>query len=178
MLYSLLILLAAASRLVPHPSNVAPIAALALFAGAAGFQNQSKLGKAGVYLLPVIAMLVSDYFIGFYTWQVMLAVYTGFGLTVLLGTYLRKHYNWAAVVAASLIGSIIFFLITNAAVWAFTPMYTKDITGLMESYIAALPFFRNSLLGDLLYTGALFSMYELVRRYQPATQSNAHAAKL
>lgn len=159
--YFLLVILAAATRLAPHPENFAPIAALALLAGATGLQQTSKAGRIAVLGLPLLAMLVSDYMIGFYTWQVMATVYFGFALTAGLGLLVRRRYSWGTIFGASLAGSIIFFLLTNAAVWAFTPMYEKTFLGLMESYYNALPFFRNSLFGDLVYTAVLFGIYEL-----------------
>lgn len=164
MVYLLLIILAVATRLAPHPVNVAPIAALALLAGATGLQQTTKAGRMAAFALPLIALGISDWLIGFYTWQVMASVYLGFAITAVLGFVVRRHYSWPTIFAASLTGSIIFFLLTNAAVWAFTPMYAKTLAGLMESYAMALPFFRNSLFGDLVYTAVLFGAYELASR--------------
>lgn len=164
MIYALLIILAVFSRLIPHPANVAPIAGLALFAGATGLTYQTKQGKILAYSLPLIALLVSDALISFYTWQVMVSVYLGFLFTVGLGLLVRKYYALGTIILASLIGSIVFFLLTNAAVWAFTPMYAKTFAGLIESYTMAIPFFRNSLIGDLIYTVGLFGAYELAKR--------------
>ena len=62
-------------------------------------------------------------------------------------------------VVGTLSGSVLFYLITNYAVWQFTPMYTKTFAGLIQSYIMALPFFRNSLVGNLFYTAVFFSIY-------------------
>lgn len=160
MFYFLLIIFAVASRLLPHPANVAPIGALALFVGTTALTQKSRGGKLAAYLLPLIALLASDWIIGFYTWQVMVSVYLGFALTTGIGIFARKHYHWSTIVVASLSSSLLFFLLTNAAVWAFTPLYAKTAAGLSQSYVMALPFFRNSLLGDLLYTGVLFGVYE------------------
>lgn len=171
-MYVILVLLAVISRIVPHAANIAPIAALALFVGATGMTFANPKQRVVAYALPIVAMLISDALIGFYAWQVVLSVYLGFAITVALGFWIRRSYHWSTVVAAGLTGSVIFFLLTNAAVWAFTPMYAKTAVGLMESYIAALPFFRNSLIGDLLYTGALFGVYELAVRYNMAPRIN------
>lgn len=165
-MYILLVILAALSRLMPHPANVAPIGALALFAGTYALSMKSTGSKTAAFVLPFVAMLASDLIIGTYTWQVMLSVYLGFAITLGLGLLVRKQLHWSTVVAASLVSSVIFFLLTNAAVWAFTPMYTKDFAGLTQSYVAALPFFRNSLLGDLAYTGVLFGMYAVATNAQ------------
>lgn len=168
LLYSLLVFLAVISRLVDHPVNVAPIMGLALFAGTTSLLQPNKSGKLVTYTLPVVALLISDAIIGFYTWQVMIAVYLSYGLALGIGFWLRDHYSLGSVIAASVVSSILFFLITNAAVWAFTPLYQQNLTGLMESYIAAIPFFRNSLLGDLLYTGVLFGAYQAAVSYRVA----------
>jgi hypothetical protein len=159
MIYSLLVLLAIITRLLPHAANVAPIGALALFAGATALDQPGKFGKIAAYLLPFAALIISDTIIGFYTWQVMVTVYLGFLISLGLGLLIRRSYRWQTIIGASLAGSVIFFLLTNAAVWAFTNLYSHNLTGLIESYIAALPFFRNSLIGDLLYTGAIFGAY-------------------
>lgn len=164
MIYSLLVFLAAISRLLPHLPNVAPIGGLALFTGTTALDAKTKQSRIVAFALPIAALLISDVFIGFYAWQVMVAVYLGFLLTAGLGLLVRKHYNWATIAVASVAGALIFFLLTNAAVWAFTPMYSKDLTGLLNSYIAALPFLRNSLLGDLAYTGILFGSYEAAKQ--------------
>ncbi len=163
MLYLILIVIAVATRLLPHTANIAPVAALALFAGATAWQAKSTSGKLFASLAPAIALLVSDLVIGTYTWQVMTAVYASYALSFALGLWLRRHYSTRSVVIAALGGSVLFYLVTNAAVWAFTPMYTKNFAGLLESYTLALPFFRNSLIGDFLYTGIFFGAYELAK---------------
>lgn len=148
--------IAIVSRLLPHVPNIAPIGALALFAGV-------YLPKKWSIIVPVIAMLISDVFIGFYEWQVMLAVYLGFVLTVLIGWWIRKRINPVNVIAGSLGGSIVFFLLTNAAVWLFTQMYPHTFAGLLDSYTMAIPFFKFSLVGDLAWTAVFFGAYEVVR---------------
>lgn len=173
--YFTLILLAVLSRLVPHPANVAPIAALALFVGAKG-STLSNHNRWLVYGTPFLALLISDTVIGFYTWQVMVAVYGGFTVTLGLGLWVRNRYHSSTIFLASLVGSIVFFLLTNAAVWAFTPMYAKTFAGLAESYAMALPFFRNSLLGDLAYSGVIFGAYELAIRASRLTRTRPLAS--
>jgi hypothetical protein len=161
---TLLIFLATLARLLPHPANFAPIGGLALFTGATALYQRSLFGRLLAFVLPLVALLVSDAIIGFYSWQIMIAVYLGFGLTSLIGLIVHRYYSVPVIMAGSLASTVIFFLLTNAAVWAFTPMYAKDLTGLIESYVMAIPFFRNSLLGDLSYTGLLFGVYELAQR--------------
>jgi hypothetical protein len=162
--YLILTIIAVATRLLPHAANVAPIGGLALFLGATALNETTRLNKTAAFAVPIIALFVSDILIGFYTWEVMVSVYAGFILTLLLGLAVRKFYRIEMVVGASIAASIIFFLLTNAAVWAFTPMYHKTLAGLMQSYTMALPFFRNSLFGDLAYSAVLFGAYELAIR--------------
>lgn len=151
----LLITFAVLSRLLPHPANFAPISAVALFGAV-------YLPKKFAFILPLSAMLISDFFIGFYGME-MLFVYGSFLITGAIGLYLKNHKNAFSIVVASFISSILFYLITNFGVWV-TPgsMYEANIKGLIQSYVMAIPFFRNTLLGDLSYTGLLFGTYELL----------------
>ena len=81
-----------------------------------------------------------------------------------VGLWIRKNKTAGRVVGGTLLGSLFFFLLTNAAVWLFGTMYAPNFAGLMQSYFMALPFFRNSLLGDLFYVGVLVGGMELVLR--------------
>ena len=159
-----------AARLLPHMPNVAPMAALALFAGV-------YLPRRWSIVVPIAAMLISDLFIGFYEIQVVAAVYLGFALTVMLGWQVAKKLNPLTALGGSLSGSIIFFMLTNAAVWAFTQMYAPTAAGLMDSYVMALPFFKFSLVGDLAWTTVFFGAYQVVLRYFPTARFN-HEVKL
>lgn len=141
-------------RLVPHEPNVAPIGAMALFGGA-------YLSKKYALTLPILAMFVSDIFLGFHNtigW-----VYGSFILTGLIGGLLRNRANPGNVLFASLSSSVLFYLITNFGVWFSGSMYPKDFSGLMQSYLMALPFFRNTLLGDLFYNGVFFGGYAILK---------------
>lgn len=153
---ALVIFVAVALRLLPHPANVAPIAAMALFGGV-------YLNKRYALAIPLLAMLVSDLFLGLH--NTMIFVYGSFLLTGLLGLWLKKHKSVTTILSASLGSSLLFFLITNFGVWAATSMYEKSLSGLIESYVMALPFFRNTIVGDLLYTGLFFGSYELVKTF-------------
>jgi len=143
-------------RLLPHPPNFAPIAALGLFGGV-------YLNKKYAVLIPLLAMFFSDIFIGFAGFWVTFSVYLSFFLIGLVGIWLRNHQNLPNIVGASLAGSIFFFVVTNFAVWAATPWYSKDLPGFIQCYLLAIPFFRNTLLGDLFYVGVMFGLYELVQ---------------
>lgn len=150
-----IVIAAAASRLMKHPFNFTPVAAMALFAGC-------YLQKRWAVILPLAAMFVSDIFIGFYDWQVMTSVYIGIALAFFVGWYLRNKVKWYSVAFAALISSLTFFVLTNFAVWAFFTWYPHTWAGLVSCFTLALPFFRNTLIGDLVYSGLFFGIYELV----------------
>lgn len=159
---TLMVFAAAFVRLLPHPPNFAPIAAMALFGGA--YFNK----KSFAFAIPLLAMFVTDAIIGFYSYAWM--VYISFALIVVLGIVMLKKVSVKNVVLASVTASISFFVITNFGVWMLGTLYPKTAAGLMESYIAAIPFFQNSLIGDLFFSGVMFGVYELVKHKVPALQ--------
>jgi len=150
-----LILIGVSLRLLPHPPNFAPIAAIALFGGV-------YFSRKIAFILPITAMIISDMFIGYYEFSLMAFVYGSFLLTVILGFYLKKNKQWYTIGGSAILSAILFFLITNFAVWAFTPWYAKTISGLIQCYLMALPFFKNTLLGNLFYVTVFFGAYEIV----------------
>lgn len=154
----LLVILGASSRLLPHPANVAPITAIALFAGIYS-------ARRAAILAPLLAMFLSDLIIGFYDWQMMIVVYSSFFLAGTIGILIQKKKSFATIALGTLGASIFFFLATNAAVWYFGTMYSHDFSGLMNSYQMAIPFFRNSLLGDIFYTAVLIGGMEFVLKF-------------
>jgi hypothetical protein len=151
------IFVAALTRLLPHPANFTPIAAIALFGGAHFGSARSALAVA------LGAMLVSDAGLellsgrGFH--DQMLWVYGSFAATVWLGGFLRSRRRVVPVMTASLVASMLFFLVTNFGVWAAGTLYPRTIAGLAACFVAALPFFGRTLLGDLLYAGLLFGSF-------------------
>ncbi len=153
----LIITIAALLRLLPHPPNVAPIAAMALFGGV-------YLNKKYALILPLLALFISDLFLGFYGAPMMSFVYGSFLLTGCIGIFLKNHKKPAAIISAALFSSLLFYLITNFGVWLTTPLYPKTLSGLLNCYTMAIPFFRNTLLGDLFYTGIFFASYEIAVR--------------
>lgn len=155
----LLIILGIIARFLPHPANFAPIGAIALF-------GALYLPKKYALILPLIAMFISDIFIGFYSPAIMLAVYGSFLVAGILGLIIRKKKNLFSVLFVTLLSSVLFYLITNTAVWAFGTMYTHNFAGLIQSYTMAIPFFKNSLLGDLFYVGILIGGYEMVMSFR------------
>jgi len=155
-------LTAAATRLLPHPPNFTPIAAMALFGGA---YFASPL--AG-FAVPLSAMLLSDLLLGFGPHPVMPFVYSSFAFTVCLGRWLRARRSPLAVGAAAVSGSLVFFVATNLGVWLVGNLYPLTLDGLVTCYIAAIPCFRNTLAGDAFYTVVLFGGFALAQRYFPA----------
>ena len=152
----LIIVFALILRLIPHPPNIAPIAAMAVFGG-------DYLDKRYALLIPLIAMFLSDIVIGFH--NTMVFVYGSFLLTGIIGMWLKKHRTIRNVFLAALLSSILFFLITNFGVWLVGGLYPKTLQGLLSAYFYAIPFFRNTIIGDLLYVGLFFGSYELLLRY-------------
>lgn len=159
----LYVLAALLLRLLPHPWNVTPLGAMFLFSGAT-FRS-----KVESLVVPLAALLLSDYAVihilyqGRYGW---FSPYTwaGFLLVGLIGWALRGRMTWLRVGGASLAGSVVFFVVSNFGVWAGEKLYAPTLGGLMDCYVAALPFFRNSLLGDLAYAALMFGSYSLLRR--------------
>ena len=148
-----LVLVAVFLRFIPHPPNFSPIGALALFAGV----HFSKRWVA--FAIPFVALFLSDLVLGFHV--TMWAVYLSFALVVALGLLIRSNKTTKNIILSSLVGSLVFFLITNFAVWQ-TGMYGINFKGLVACYIAGLPFLENSVMGDLVYNGGLFSVWAFV----------------
>jgi hypothetical protein len=154
-------------RYLPHPPNVSPIAAMALFGGAT-FSN-----RRAAFLLPFLALFVGDMFIGFHI--TMPYVYGAFGLTVLAGFALRGRSQATHIALAVLGSSVMFFLLTNFGVWATSAMYPKTAAGLLQAYVEGIPFFQNSLLGNAAFSLLLFGVYELLQRNLTWMRPNANA---
>lgn len=169
-----LTVLGALLRLVPHPPNFAPVGAVALFGGA-------KLQGWQAYLVPIAVMLLTDPIRSWaegahasYSW-VTLIVYGAFLINVLLGRiFLRNSSSPWRIAFVALAGSIQFYLITNFPSWASAgSLYPHTWNGLIACYVAALPFFGRTLLGDLFYSGVLFGAYALLSRRANAAHQQA-----
>lgn len=153
----ILILLGILSRIIPHAPNIAAISALMIFGG-------TYLPKRFLWV-PFLALLISDFVIGFYGTD-MFWVYGSYGLIALLGYWLKTHKKPINVIFTAIASSVLFFLITNLGVWAPpNNWYPHTLSGLIQSYTLALPFFRNSLIGDLGYTILLFAGYEIIQYF-------------
>jgi hypothetical protein len=152
----LFILIGTCLRLLPHPPNFTPIIVLALF-GSVCFS------KKIAFILPMAIMMISDIFIGYYEFSLMISIYGSILLCVSLGFWLKKHKKWQTILGSSLLAGLIFFLITNFAVWVFTPWYTKTLSGLVQCYLMAIPFFKMTLLGNLFYASTFFGIYSITK---------------
>jgi hypothetical protein len=171
----LYVLAATVLRILPHPWNITPLGSMFLFSGATFRSRRASL------LVPLAALLISDYFVirflyhNQYSW---FSPYTwlGFLLVGLIGWTLRGKSDWTRIGLASVAGSVVFFLLSNFGVWVGSnmhpPMYPLTFGGLAECYTAALPFFRNTLIGDLTYAALMFGSYHLLteRRARAAAQ--------
>jgi len=148
------ILVAALTRLLPHPPNFAPITAMALFSGV--FFDK----KAIAFLVPLLAMVLSDLFLGFYT--ISLFVYLSFFFITLLGRWMKKVH-----IGTVLIGSSLFFVVSNLGVWLLH--YPPTIEGLLTCFTLAIPFFGAALLGDVFYSIVLVYGFKAAeKRFQLA----------
>ena len=159
-----MVVLGAAARLLPHPWNFTPIMAIGLFAG-----TQARKASTGV-LATLVALVVSDAVLGLYSgfWY----VYAAALIPVLLGRLICNRSRAAAIATAAHVSSLSFFLLTNFMVWATERLYPHTLGGLSECFLAGIPFYRNQVLGDAVYTIAIFGGYALLNRLcQPAQQA-------
>jgi hypothetical protein len=171
-----LIVLGAFARAIPHPPNVAPIAAIALFGGAMLRDRRAAYGA------PLVTMLLSDLFLAAFVYGArplihsQPIVYACFLATVAIGVLVKRRRTPLVIGAASLASSILFYLVTNFAVWAGGSMYPKTAPGLVTCYQAAIPFFRNTLGGDLAFASLLFGGFALWQHFVPALRENRQLA--
>jgi hypothetical protein len=169
-----LCVIAALTRLLPHPPNFSPVEAIALFGGAYFACRRCAV------IVPLLALLLSDlalaalhgglyagYFGGVSFWL----VYACIAISALLGFGLRGRVTGARVLGYSLAGSVLFFLVTNFAVWVGSPMYPQTGAGLMAAYVAGIPFFKWTVASTLFYSALLFGGFHLLRRQLPALRA-------
>lgn len=151
-----------------HLPNVAPVAAIALFAG---YVFRSRLLAL---LAPLSVMAISDLWLGSYQWQLMIAVYVMLTLPVVLRGILRSRLRikgklrdvvsaLAGLVGCCVLSSLLFFVVTNFVTWMTSPWYDQTLAGLSRCFIQAIPFFRFTLFGDLAFGIVLFGGYALAK---------------
>lgn len=164
------VFVAAISRVLPHPDNMTAIGAIALFGGT--YFNNRKTAL----LVPIIAMFFSDmllevlFRLGFGITpgihNTLPLVYIAFALTVFVGFWVKKNVTVSRVIGGGLLASSIFFLVTNFAVW-ISGYYGFTVEGLITCYVAAIPFHRNTLIGDFVFIAILFGSFEYLKSTAP-----------
>jgi hypothetical protein len=160
-----LVVIGIASRFVfnaLHINNFNAVMASTIFAGA--YLTRTKLAV----LVPIATMLLTDAIIGFYDGPYMAVVYGSFILAFFIGKYYSAKPSLLRYILVALGGSASFFLITNFAWWPFyTTLYPHTVGGLVDSYIAGLPFYKYSFLSDILFSAILFGGFEMAKVYLP-----------
>jgi len=172
MLAYVFVLLAVAARFLPHPWQFTPVAAALLFFGARGSKRQMWI--------PVAALAVSDLLLNRFvysypfTWDQM-ASWVWYAAILLVGTRLRENAKPLRIILAALASSVSFFLFSNFMVWAAGTMYPRTFGGLMTCYTLAVPFFRHTAEGDLLFTAAMFTTPVVLRAFSRAAAERTAA---
>jgi hypothetical protein len=160
---SLMVLAAAATRalplFIPHIWNFTAVGALAIFSGAQFTDKRLALA------MPLAAMAISDLFIGNGFDAV---VYSGFIAMVVCGMLISKRQNISKFFLGNITGAVIFFLITNFALFYPVSMYPHNLAGIIASYVAGLPFLNNMLAGNLIYGTVLFGSFYLLQQRFPS----------
>jgi len=159
LLIALIIFLVSLTRIFPHPPNFTPILALALFGGA--YLPNKKIS----FLIPISAMFLSDLILGFHS-----QIYGVYGCILILsflGRTIQNKISIGNLAITGVIGSLIFFIITNFSVWLSGSIYPLTTTGLIECYTMAIPFFHNTLISTFVFLAILFTGYSFAeKKYQ------------
>ena len=148
-----LIFILALSRLIPHPYNFTPVLAVGVFSGF--YFKHIYLS----FFVVIFSMFIGDLFLGFHS--MMFFTYISLVVAVLLGLYI-KRFNFTEIVLSGLVSSFGFFIITNFGAWLTLDMYEKNLTGLLQSYVLAIPFFHNTLISTLLYLVLLKLLFNFI----------------
>jgi hypothetical protein len=152
-----IIMMLALYRVLPHPPNVSPLAAMALFGGV--YFADRKLA----FIIPLFALVVSDLIIGLH--DTLPFVYGAFAITVMAGIWLRDKLSLMSIAGTAIASSLLFFVVTNFGAWLFNQgLYPMTSAGLLQSYIAGIPFYANTLIGDLFFTALLFGGFQVLER--------------
>lgn len=174
-----LILVTTLFRLVDHGLiNVAPVGAIALFGGACFATRKQAFGVTLGSMLLSDLLLYSGRYRSFASDSLksMVFVYLAFAAVVAIGCLLRNRKSFGTIALGSLVGSIVFFLVSNLSAWLLYPDYEKTFSGLMQCYFAGIPFIRgqsplfNTVVADLCFNGALFGAWALLERRVTAAQ--------
>ncbi len=136
--------------------NFTPIAAIGLFAGA------TLKDKKFAFIVPLLAMFLTDIILGLH--ESLFIIYFCLALITFIGMWLEKRQSIQNIVGASVLSSVLFFLLTNFFVWFQNPMHTQSLQGLIGCYTIAIPFFGNTVAGDLFFSGVLFGSYAFLKK--------------
>ena len=150
-----IILIGAFSRIIPHPPNFTAIGAISILGGLYFGKNYLA------FLIPITAMLLSDFILGY---KMVISVYIAFLLIIPMGIKIKQNLSNFSVLKTSIYASVLFFLITNFTSWLGNPFYPQNLSGLLMSYAAGIPFFLNTLLGNLFFCFSLFGLYEIISK--------------
>ena len=161
------IVLAAALRIAPHPWNLTPVGAMALFSGAV--VKDRRLA----FLLPLFALFVGDLFVGLH--KLMPIVYASFLVNVAIGRFLQDNRTVMRIGGATFLAALQFFVVTNFAVWAFLGSFPFTVAGLVACYAIGLPLFWNTLAGDALYSALFFGGFALAEHFIPSLREPSPA---
>lgn len=148
-------------RFAPHMANYSPVLGMAIFAGYAFVDKKLAL------FVPLVAIFMSDWVLGFY--DGISFVYLGYVFAIALGAYLPSR-KLVPITLSAVGAAVAFFIYSNLGVWFFTNMYPHTWAGLVDCYVMALPFFRGTLLSTLVSTGALFGVYSAFKRLSQSSQ--------
>ncbi|MFN7728563.1 MAG: DUF6580 family putative transport protein [Bdellovibrio sp.] len=160
------VLLGVLTRLMPHPANFTAVGALALWATTL-FQD-----RRAAFAIPIIILILSDFILGFHS--TLFWVYGAFMLITALSLWIQPRASWMRTVAGSLTASLLFFFITNFGVWMSGQMYPMNVRGLSECFVMALPFLKNQMAGDLVFSGAIgLAARALAERREQAVTARA-----
>tara|TARA_Y100000590_G_scaffold18275_1_gene21786 strand:+ start:51786 stop:52310 length:525 start_codon:yes stop_codon:yes gene_type:complete len=152
---AIIILLLSATRLIPHPYNFSPILAAGIFSGF--YFRKFYLS----FFIVALSMFIGDLFLGFH--DTMFFTYISMGIAVAIGLYI-KNFKFKEIIFSGLISSLSFYVITNFGAWLTLEMYAKDFSGLLQSYIMAIPFFHNTLLSTFFYLIVFKILFNLATR--------------
>ena len=160
----IIIFILAFSRIIPHPPNFTPMLGMAVFAGTV-FDK-----KVFSFLIPLLAMILSDLFLGLHSG--IFIVYLAICLNVVIGIYLINKIRYSKILGSLIAGSLVFFIVTNFAVWLYSGMYPYNFDGLLSCYIMALPFFQNTIISSILYGSGAFFFFQLSNKYLVFSSKN------
>lgn len=160
MLAYLFVVLAFASRFLPHPWHFTPVGAALLFFGARASRRQIWFPVA---LLAVSDVILSKYVYGMGLDLGVVVSWAWYAAIVLLGTRLRDNSKPLWIGASALASATSFFLISNFAVWLGSAMYPKTMPGLATCYAAGIPFYQRDVVGTLLFAAIMFSLPALMK---------------